>query len=605
MNNKYKHLIIAFLIVASFIAFGRTLGNDFVNFDDNRLITENIYVQSGITAESIQWAFTNSRLEYWHPLTWLSIMLEWRMFGVNASGYHLVSLLLHIGAVLFLFLFLNKTTKRLWPSAFVAALFALHPLRVESVAWAAEHKDVLSMFFGMGSLYAYAYYVEKPQVAKYCLCLLLFALSLMSKPTLVTLPCVLLLLDYWPLARWQKQLTPVNTPAVADQKTGRRKSKQSKTTSSLEKKIAIPVKSNSPLIGNILWEKAPFFLLSIVLGIMLIGQLRADNHMASLQAVPFADRIMNALVSYASYLGKTFWPVDLAVFYPYEHSFSLWQVLGAASVLLAISAAVVYLAKKIPFLAIGWLWYLGTLFPVIGLMQAGDQAMADRYTYLPSIGIAIMLVWGTDYLLPREKLRKIILIPTAAIVLTVLMVLTWQQCGYWKNSITLFNHALIATKNNYRAHDSLGVALDAEGKHEEAINNYKNAIKIKPAYSHAYYNLASAYLDQKNMEEAEKYFIETIRVNPNFANAHNKLGIILEMHYKKYDEAIYHYRQELKIQPDYFGAHYNIGIALIQKGEREEAIKHFRTAVYLKPDSEEARQLLRMILNEEKNKTKQ
>ena len=241
MNNKYRYLIIVFLIVASCIAFGRILGNDFVNFDDDRLITENVHVQSGINTESIKWAFTNSSLEYWHPLTWLSIMLNWRLFGANASAHYVVSLLLHIGAVLFLFLFLNKATNRLWASAFVAAFFALHLLRVESVAWAAEHKDVLSMFFGMASLYAYAHYVEKHQVSKYLLCLMLFVLSLMAKPTFTTLPCVLLLLDYWPLARWQKQLAPVYIPIAADQKTDKKKNKQRKA-SSMEKKIAAPIK---------------------------------------------------------------------------------------------------------------------------------------------------------------------------------------------------------------------------------------------------------------------------------------------------------------------------------------------------------------------------
>ena len=249
--------------------------------------------------ESIKWAFTNASLEYWHPLTWLSIMLEWRLFGTNASFYHLVSLLLHIGAVLFLFLFLNKATKRLWPSAFVAALFALHPLRVESVAWASEHKDVLSMFFGMATLYAYAQYVEKSRISKYFICLILFTLSIMSKPTLVTLPCVLLLLDYWPFERWQKPFTPVNISAI-------------------EKKIDAPAKSRSQVIAHLLWEKAPFFLLSMLLGIMLIGQLQANDYMVPLQRLSFSDRIMNTIVSYVSYLGKTFWPVDLACFYPYS-----------------------------------------------------------------------------------------------------------------------------------------------------------------------------------------------------------------------------------------------------------------------------------------------
>ena len=383
MNKKYTYLIIVLLVIACLAAYGRILGNDFVNYDDYRLITENNYVQTGFDAQSVKWAFTNASLEYWHPLTWLSIMLEWRLFGTNASFYHLVSLLLHIGAALFLFLFLNKATKRLWPSAFVAALFALHPLRVESVAWASEHKDVLSMFFGMATLYAYAQYVEKSRLSKYCICLILFTLSIMSKPTLLTLPCVLLLLDYWPFERWQKPFTPVNISAI-------------------EKKIDAPAKSRSHVIAHLLWEKAPFFLISMIFGIMLIGQLQADNYIVPLQRLSFSDRFMNTIVSYVSYLGKTFWPVDLAIIYPYAHSFQLWQVIGAASVLLAISVAVVFLVKRTPFLAVGWFWYLGALFPVSGLLQCSDQARADRYTYFPFIGIAIMAAWGIPLLIKPE-----------------------------------------------------------------------------------------------------------------------------------------------------------------------------------------------------------
>jgi len=598
MNKRYKYLIAVLLIVSAVIAYGRIAANDFTNFDDDKYITENNYIKEGINAKSITWAFTTTYFSYWHPLTWLSYMLDWRLFGLNASGHHLVSLLLHIGAVLFLFLFLNKATKSLWPSAFVAALFALHPLRVESVAWAAERKDVLSMFFGMASLYAYAYYAEKLQVSKYFICLLLFVLSLLSKPSFVTLPCVLLLLDYWPLARWQKRLSPVNIPAVADQKTGKKKNKQRAAMLPMEKKIIAPVKSRYSIIPNLLREKLPFFFLSIILSVMLIRQQHAVGGMVSLQQTPFPDRIMNAIVSYVAYLIKIFWPVNLAAFYPYEYSFPLWKVFGAASILVVISTAVVCLIKRTPFLAVGWFWYLGTLFPVIGLMQAGGQAMADRYSYFPSIGIGIMLTWGIVYLFPKEKLRKNILFPAAGVVLAILTILTWQQCGYWKNSISLFSHALQVTKNNYLAHDSLGIALDAEGKHQEAMDHYKNAIKINPDYAHAYYNLASAFIDQKNIEEAEKYFRETIRINPNFTNAHNKLGIILEMYYRKYDEAIYHYRQELKIQPDNFGVHYNMGIALVQKGEREEAVKHFQTAIRLNPDFTDGIKALKLTLEE-------
>jgi hypothetical protein len=507
MNKRYTYLIIVLLVIACLAAYGRILGNDFVNYDDNRLITENNYVQTGFDAKSVKWALTNASLEYWHPLTWLSIMLEWRLFGTNASFYHLVSLLLHIGAVLFLFLFLNKATKRLWPSAFVAALFALHPLRVESVAWASEHKDVLSMFFGMATLYAYAQYVEKSRISKYIICLILFTLSIMSKPTLVTLPCVLLLLDYWPFERWPKPFTPVNVSAI-------------------EGKMAAPAKSRSQVITHLLWEKVPFFLLSMFLGIMLIGQLQANDSFLSLQRLSFSDRIMNTIVSYVSYLGNTFWPVDLACFYPYVHSFQQWQVIGAASVLLAISVAVVFLAKKTPFLAVGWFWYLGALFPVSGLMQAGSQAKADRYTYFPFIGIAIMAAWGILFLIQREDTRKKILFPAAIAALSIMAVFTWQQCGYWKNSIVLFNHALQVTKDNVRAHNNFALALFAEGKIKEAIDHYNKAIRLKPDNLEAYNNRGIAYTTLGQYQMAIEDYNKAIRMKPDDADSYFNRGFV-------------------------------------------------------------------------------
>ncbi len=568
MNKKYKYFIVIFLIVASFTAFGQILGNDFINYDDGKYITENNYIKGGISVKSIKWAFTTTYFSYWHPLTWLSYMLDWSLFGANAGGHHLVSLLWHIGSAILLFLFLSKTTGSLWPSALVAALFAMHPLRVESVAWAAERKDVLSMFFGLASLYAYAYYAESSKLSKYFLCLMLFALSLMAKPMLVTLPFIMLLLDYWPLGRWQKDSTPVNMPVLVNKGAGKKKNKRRKAESPVEKKMAKPVRSGRQLIGNLLWEKVPFFILAMLLSITLIWQQQSVGGMVSLQQIPFSDRIMNTIMSYVAYLGKSFWPVDLAVFYPYEHSFPIWQVLGASLLLLGISTAVIYLAKKTPFLTVGWFWYLGVLFPVIGLMQAGAQAMADRYTYFPSIGIAIMVIWGIGYLLPKEKLRKIILLPAAGIVLTILAILTWQQCGYWKNSITLYERALQVTMNNDLAHYNLGNALKDQGKMEEALSEFREAVRIRPSS----------------------------------ADAHNNIGIILEMYYKKYDDAIEHYQSCLKIEPDNYGAHFNLGLALAKNGKLKEAIEHFRQAIYLKPDYEDARRALKLALDMEKQR---
>jgi tetratricopeptide (TPR) repeat protein len=598
MDKKYKYLIVVLLIVVSFIAFGRILGNDFTNYDDGAFITENNHIKAGFNAESIKWALTTTYVSgYLHPPVWLSYMLDWSLFGANAGGHHLVSLLWHIGSAILLFLFLSKTTGALLPSAFVAALFALHPLRVESVAWASERRDVLSVFFGMATLYVYAYYVENPQISKYFLCLVLFVLALMSKPMLVTLPFVMLLLDYWPLGRLQKVLTPQRVTTLVDNGAGKKKSKQRKAESFVDKKIAKSVQSNRQLIINLLWEKVPFFFLALALGIIVIWQVQEAKLFVSLQHIPFSDRIMNAMVSYVAYLGKTFWPINLAVFYPYEHSLPLWQVLGASLILLGISASVIYQAKRAPFLVVGWFWYLGVLFPVIGLMQASTQAMADRYTYFPSIGIAIMVTWGVVYLLPKENLRKIIVIP-AAIIFAALTFLTWQQCGYWKNSISLFNHVLQVTKDNDLAHINLGSALAAQGKNEEAIAHYLEAIKIKPYISLAHFNLGVALTAQGKNEEAIASYREAIRLDPYSDKGHANLGVALADQGNN-AEAIVHYLVAIKSNPNDYETHYNLAIALGEQGKVEEAIALYREALRINPDYSSAHVNLGVILGKQ------
>ncbi len=586
MNKKYKYLIIVILIVASIVAFGRIAANDFINFDDNIYIAESNHIKSGFNAESIKWAFTSSIASNWHPLTWISHILDWQSFGANASGHHLVSLMFHIGSAILLFLFLSKTTGALWPSAFVAALFALHPLRVESVAWAAERKDVLSMFFGMAVIYTYALYVEKHKLYKYCLCLLLFALSLLSKPMLVTLPFVLMLLDYWPLARWQKalnhQLSPARNEASAEKKKGEKR----KTGSITQKKLSKPATDRAETISSLLLEKAPFIFLSLASCIMTIWAQNTGGAIASLEKLQFTERIQNAIVSYVAYLIKIFWPANLAVFYPYEPSLPLWQVFFAASILLIISAAVIYFIKEAPFLFACWFWYLGTLVPVIGLVQVGAQAMADRYTYFPSIGIAIMLVWGVVYLLPKDKLQKIIIIP-GAVILAALTFLTWQQCGYWKNSITLFTHTLNVTKDNYLAHNSLGVALAAEGKVEAAINHYREAIRINPYHDSAQSNLGAALASYGKMEEAIVQYMAAIKINPRQAEAHSNLGIALAATGRS-EEAIKQYQEAIRINQGYDNAYYNLANTYIKQGKMEEAVNNYRKTISINPDHDDA-----------------
>ena len=591
MDKKYIYLIVVLLILACLIAFGRILGSGFVGSDTYQYITGNNHIKEGLNAKSIYWAFTTSYFSYWHPLTWLSHMLDWSLFGANASGHHFVSLLLHIGSAVLLFLFLNKTTGSLWPSAFAAALFALHPLRVESVAWAAERKDVLSVFFGMATIYAYTYYAEKPKLSKYFLCLILFALALMSKPMLVTLPFVLLLIDYWPLGRWQEASVSARVAAPVNiVESGKKKSKHHKIDSTAEKKITASLsttKDRNYLIGRLILEKIPFLFLAVATSIVTILVLKKIGVIATLQQTSFSERIMNAIVSYVAYLGKTSWPVDLAVFYPYAQIFPLWQVLSAAIILLGISTAVIYLARKAPFLAVGWFWYLGVLFPVIGVMQAGNQSMADRFTYFPSIGIAIMLSWGVFYLLPKVKLLKIILLPAAVIVLSVLTILTWRQCGYWKSGIELFSHALRSTNNNDDSHCNLGVALAAEGKNEEAIFHYLEAIKINPNNDEAHCNIGVALAAQGKNKEAIIHYLEAIRLNPDNDNAHYNLGVALAAQGKN-EEATAHYLAAIKLNPDNDNAYYNRGVDLAAQGKNKEAIVQYRTAIEINPNNDKA-----------------
>ena len=502
MDKKYTYLIVIFFIFSSYITYSQIIGNDFINFDDNEYIVENYSIQSGFNTGSIKWAFTSVVQGNWHPLTWLSHMLDWNLFGANASGHHLVSVLLHIGAVIFLFLFLNKTTNNLWPAVFASALFALHPLRVESVAWAAERKDVLSMFFGMACLYAYAFYAEKNKILRYLLCLILFVLSLMSKPMLVTLPFIMMLLDYWPLQRWQKAID-----------------EQGKRLHS---------------VRCLICEKVPFLLLTIASSIITFWVQNKAGAISSSEKLAFIVRGANAIVSYVAYLGKTFWPINLAVFYPYEYPLHLWKVLISSIILILITLVVLYYIRKLPFLFVGWFWYLGTLIPVIGLVQVGNQAIADRYTYLPSIGIAVMLAWVIPTLIKSEEIRKKILLPAGIVVLFILSVLTWHQCGYWKNSIELFSHALQITKDSSIVYNNRGNAYYKLGQYQRAIEDYDKAISLQPDYVRAYYNRGTAYI---------------------------KLG--------QYQRAIEDYNKTITLQSDYVLSYINRGIAYLLQGNKK------------------------------------
>ena len=551
MNQKHKYFIVIFLIVASLIAYSRILSNDFINLDDPLHITQNDHIKSGIHLQNIKWAFTSIVNAHWFPLTLISHMLDWSLFGSDASGHHMVSLLLHIGAAIFLFLFLNKTTNNIWPSAFAAAFFALHPLRVEAVAWAADRKDVLSMFFGMASLYAYSFYVENNRCSRYIFCLILFIFGLMSKPIILTLPFLMILLDYWPLKRCPMDLLS-------------------------------PFKNRRQIFGKLLREKVPFIFFTIVSCIITFRAQDKSHLVASLRNLSFDTRVQNMFISYVSYLEKTFWPFDFAVYYSYERSFPLGNVLISCIILIGITMTVIYVMKKMPFLFVGWFWYLGTLVPVIGLVQIADIARADRYTYLPSVGIVMMITWGIPFLFYHKVISKKILFTAGIAVLTILSILTWQQCRYWKNSIELYNHTLKVTKNTYFIRHLLGRALAEKGNTKEAIDQYDEAIKLKPKNANAYQARGNAYEKLGQYQQAFAEYNKAVRLEPN-DKTYNSRGLA---YYKlgQYREALADHNEAIRLNPDVADAYQARGNAYEKLGQYQQALADYNEAIRLNPD---------------------
>ncbi|MBN1843887.1 MAG: tetratricopeptide repeat protein [Deltaproteobacteria bacterium] len=539
---KIRHDILICLLLAMItLAVYWQVGNHaFVNYDDDKYITANQYVQGGLTLKSVTWAFTSMDVSNWHPLTWLSYLLDIQLFGMNPGMQHLISLFFHVANTLLLFIVLRRMTGALWKSAFVAALFALHPLHVESVAWIAERKDVLSAFFWMLTMGSYAWYVECPGAKRYAPVLLFFVLGLMAKPMLVTLPFVLLLLDYWPL--------------------GRLRFRQEGTAA-----------DDSPeRYGNIhlIWEKIPLLAFAAASSVLTFFAQQSGGAVRSFDAVPLAARISNGLVSYASYIGKMIWPFDLAVLYPYSNNLPVWQVAGAGLLLILLSFMVIRFMRRFPYLIVGWLWYLGTLVPVIGLVQVGAQSMADRYTYIPLIGLFVMIAWGLPDLVARWHHRRIFLAVSVGCILSALITVTWLQLQYWQNSISLFEHTLNVTADNYVMHSNMGAALAELGRTDEAIAHYREALRIKPDDAEARYNMANALERQGNLKDAIAEYGEVLKTRPDMASAHNNMGITLSR-LGETKEAIVHFREALRIKPGYRDAESNLEIAL----KRDEAIE--------------------------------
>jgi len=551
-------LLLVYLVLAltGLLAFAPLRHNDFVAYDDRAYVARNPQVQAGLTRASVAWAFRASDATNWHPLTWLSHMLDCQLFGLDPRGHHLTSLLLHLANTLLLFALLHLATGAVWRSAFVAAAFALHPLRVESVAWVAERKDILSGLFWMTTLIAYAYYTRRPNLPRFLLVFVSLGLGLMAKPMLVTLPFVLLLLDYWPLGRFPARLARQNS---------------ARPTSG-----GAPAPRSWPTALRLLAEKLPLLVLAAASGVITFLVQQKGGAMMPGDYVPFSFRPANALIAYVRYLAKLVYPRDLAVLYPYRLSgWPAWQTIAAVLLLLALTVVVLYLAPRRRYLAVGWLWFLGTLVPVLGLVQVGHQSIADRYTYLPSIGLLIIVAWGLPDLLARWRYGRVVLALFGTAVLALLLSATRVQVTYWQDSLTLYGHALAVTRDNYVMQSNYGGILLQEGRLAEATTHFRAALRINPRHALAWGNLGQALLAQGQTEEAIACFTRLLQ-DPaeRVVNAYASLGLAYTL-VGKYDLAIRNFTEALRIDPQSVPARQNLGVVLLQQGRAEEAVACF------------------------------
>ena len=564
------------LVAITWFVFGQTLRHDFVNLDDHVYVYQNPQITRGLTPDGLIDAFTHAHARNWHPLTTISHMLDCQLYGLQAGWHHFTNVLLHTVAVLLLFLVLNKMTGGFWQSAFVASLFAIHPLHVESVAWVSERKDVLSAVFFMLTLGAYVRYVRKPSVGRYLTVAFLFALGLMSKPMLVTLPFMLLLLDYWPLGRIRSETSHVERPRPGVG--GRALANQSSRKATVRQAVVI----------SLVAEKIPLFALSALsCAATLLAQVYSTE---AIEQLPFMWRLNTAAVSYVAYIWQMLWPTRLAAFYPHPNDqLPFWQVLLAIAFLISVSLSAILWRKERPYIFTGWFWYVGMLVPVIGIVQAGEQARADRYTYLPQIGLYMLIAWGITDLMalimtskfgsrraatglgPIKRGSRRVGTDGAqfrgykpfciAIAAAVIIMLSWRafvQTSYWRNSETLWTHALAVTSNNDAAHNNLGYLLLQRSELDSAISHFETAMKIRSRTAAAHYNLGGALIEN------------------NLANALARKGLL--------DEAIGHYEKAVKLRPDYGDPYFNLGSVLFQQGRTDDAIAQWQKALATQPN---------------------
>ncbi|MCE5250640.1 tetratricopeptide repeat protein [bacterium] len=596
-RNTKKMIVSIVLVMLTMCVYLQVRGHEFLQLDDDTYIYENHHVQRGLSLEGLKWAFSFNEIAYWHPLTWLSLMLDAQFFGKNPAGYHLENMIIHILNALLVFFVFERMTKSLWSSAFIAALFALHPINIESVAWATERKSVLSTLFWMATMFVYVLYTERPSVKRYLPVLLFLIMGLLSKPVLATLPAVLCLVDFWPLERFASL-------GVKQ----RRKNK--------------PSRGNAHGYGNrlLFYEKIPLFLLSA--SAVFISFLSSRAFPSFTRSIPLAQKISTSLIGYALYIKKFLWPDSFAVYYPYPSSVSPLHIAVSVALLAVITVFVIRYVRSAPYLITGWLWYLITLFPVIGIVQAGLWPLiADRFAYVPFIGLFVMASWGLPQVFRAWSIKREILVVMAAASILACAVIARINVRYWKDSVTLYRHALAVTDNNAeiqwrlglvflqldkydeayaacgqslkmypyipQAYNIMGLSLVKRNRYDEAIAHYKKALQMKADYVEVYDNLGSALADRNMPDEAIRQYNEALRIDPDFAKAHNNLGSVLA-ELGRTDEAIGHYKKALAINPDYAEAHNNLGVELEGIGKIDEAFREYSEAIRLKPDYADA-----------------
>jgi tetratricopeptide (TPR) repeat protein len=526
------------LLIAIFAVYGQVRTYSFVSYDDPIYVAENPHVRAGLSWDGVVWAFTTFHDANWFPLTWLSHMLDCQFFGLDSGWHHLTNVWIHALSTLLLFAVLKRMTGARWRSAMVALLFAVHPLHVESVAWVAERKDVLSGFFWMLTLWLYTRYADEPSPLRYSLTLLAFCLGLMAKPMLVTLPVVLLLLDYWPLKR-----------------------------------------------GLRIAEKIPFFVASLAASVVTYVAHQRGGAVAAFDVVPLLVRTENALIAYVTYVVKMFWPTHLAAFYPFSLEPILLPAAFAGVAMAVVTVLVLRAVPRRPYLAVGWFWYVVTLAPVIGLIQTGSQSRADRYTYIPMIGLTIALVWGiSEVLEPWPQIR----VALAAAVGVACLALTWFQVQTWRDDISLYQHAIDVVPDNYVARYNLAAVLETEGRTDEAVGQLREAVRVRPYYTPARAELGQLLATQGHLDEALRELQTAVKQRPDDAVARFRLGSVLG-NLGHSGEAADQFSQAVRLQPENADARFNLGLALAQEGQLQEAVREFNATVRLRPDDAVAR----------------